>query len=159
MNVIGVFTSFTLYQFQYTDVSVSVVVYNWRFICGLLEFLFGPAHPSGPDGPLRATSHTQASSANPSRYIDMEEDKRQDSSAKNGGCEILVVREFEPADKPRVHQIFSEGMMEMIPDVAFRGLIHHPESLLLYSAMTGKNKRKITHLRSLVGVNVYDYSL
>ncbi|KAG8015076.1 Interferon-induced very large GTPase 1 [Nibea albiflora] len=50
--------------------------------------------------------------------------------------QTMVVREFEPADKPHVQRIFYEGLMEMIPDTAFRGLRHHLESLLLYTAMT-----------------------
>ena len=49
----------------------------------------------------------------------------------------IVVREFKPADEEEVKRIFYEGLMEMIPDTAFRGLRHHPESLLLYAAMTG----------------------
>ncbi|XP_018556514.1 N-acetylaspartate synthetase isoform X1 [Lates calcarifer] len=58
---------------------------------------------------------------------------------KNGRknrLQTIVVREFEPKDKAEVHQIFYEGLMEMVPDTAFRGLKHHPESLLLYTAMT-----------------------
>lgn len=54
------------------------------------------------------------------------------------GLQTILVREFEPEDKPAVQLIFSEGLMEMVPDTAFRGLRHHRESLLLYSAMTGK---------------------
>lgn len=50
----------------------------------------------------------------------------------------LVVREYEPADKEQVHLKFKEGLMEMIPDTAFRGLRHHPESVLLYAAVTGE---------------------
>lgn len=52
--------------------------------------------------------------------------------------QTIAVREFEPVDKPEVQRIFYEGLMEMVPDTAFRGLIHHPESLLLYTAMTGE---------------------
>ncbi|KAM9363592.1 N-acetylaspartate synthetase-like [Symphorus nematophorus] len=52
------------------------------------------------------------------------------------GLHTIVVREFEPTDKPEVQRIFYEGVMEMVPDTAFRGLRHHPESLLLYAAMT-----------------------
>ncbi|XP_061686934.1 N-acetylaspartate synthetase-like isoform X2 [Syngnathoides biaculeatus] len=44
----------------------------------------------------------------------------------------IVVHEFEPEDEVHVQRIFCEGMMEMISDTAFRGLRHHPESLLLY---------------------------
>lgn len=63
--------------------------------------------------------------------------QKQDKGLKaQSGLQTIVVREFEPADKPEVQQIFYEGLMEMIPDTAFRGLRHHPESLLLYAAMT-----------------------
>lgn len=54
------------------------------------------------------------------------------------GFNRIVVREFEPADEEAVHLIFYEGMMEMIPDTAFRALKYHPECLLLYAAMTGE---------------------
>ena len=50
----------------------------------------------------------------------------------------VVVRKFELADEAEVQRIYCEGMMEMVTDTAFRGLRHHPESLLLYTAMTGK---------------------
>ncbi|TKS69226.1 N-acetylaspartate synthetase [Collichthys lucidus] len=63
---------------------------------------------------------------------------KNDKALKNqNGLQTIVVREFEPADKPHVQRIFYEGLMEMIPDTAFRGLRHHLESLLLYAAMTG----------------------
>lgn len=62
-------------------------------------------------------------------------DKGQQGQNGHG---TVVVREFEPADKTTVELIFYEGMMEMVPDTAFRGLRHHPESVLLYAAMTGK---------------------
>ena len=65
--------------------------------------------------------------------------QKQDKRLKApNGLQTLVVREFEPADNPEVQRIFFEGLMEMIPDTAFRGLRYHPESLLLYAAMTGK---------------------
>lgn len=50
----------------------------------------------------------------------------------------MVVREFEAADKDQAQLIFYEGLMEMVPDTAFRGLRHHPKSLLLYAAATGE---------------------
>ncbi|KAM9314987.1 N-acetylaspartate synthetase-like isoform 2-T3 [Pholidichthys leucotaenia] len=49
----------------------------------------------------------------------------------------ITVREFQALDNPTVQHIFYEGLMEMIYDTAFRGLRHHPESLLLYTAVTG----------------------
>ncbi|XP_027138365.1 N-acetylaspartate synthetase isoform X2 [Larimichthys crocea] len=63
---------------------------------------------------------------------------KNDKALKDqNGLQTIVVREFEPADEPHVQRIFYEGLMEMIPDTAFRGLRHHLESLLLYTAMTG----------------------
>ncbi|CAJ1052968.1 N-acetylaspartate synthetase-like [Xyrichtys novacula] len=52
------------------------------------------------------------------------------------GLQTVTVREYEPGDKPEVQRIFSEGLMEMVPDTAFRGLRHHPESILLYITLT-----------------------
>lgn len=52
----------------------------------------------------------------------------------------VFVRKFESADYPDVERIFIDGLMEMVPDTAFRGLKHHPESLLLYAAMTSKGE-------------------
>ncbi|XP_040892657.1 N-acetylaspartate synthetase-like [Toxotes jaculatrix] len=65
--------------------------------------------------------------------------KKVDKIHNNGhkyGLQTIVVREFEPEDKIEVQRIFYEGLMEMVPDTAFRGLKHHPESLLLYTAVT-----------------------
>ncbi|XP_015251679.1 PREDICTED: N-acetylaspartate synthetase-like [Cyprinodon variegatus] len=55
---------------------------------------------------------------------------------KDQNGQSLVVREFQLKDKPEVQRIFYEGLMEMVPDTAFRGLRHHPEILLLYTAIT-----------------------
>ncbi|XP_076004153.1 N-acetylaspartate synthetase-like [Genypterus blacodes] len=55
---------------------------------------------------------------------------------QNGQNISIIVREFKHEDNPEVQKIFYEGMMEMIPDTAFRGLRFHPESLLLYAALT-----------------------
>lgn len=54
----------------------------------------------------------------------------------------MLVREYQPADHARVLSVFYDGLMEMIPDTAFRALRHHPESLLLYSAVTGEAATK-----------------
>uniref|UniRef100_A0A3B4V8D0 N-acetylaspartate synthetase n=1 Tax=Seriola dumerili TaxID=41447 RepID=A0A3B4V8D0_SERDU len=54
----------------------------------------------------------------------------------HGGLSRVFVREFMPVDEADVQRIFYEGLMEMVPDTAFRGLRHHPESLLIYTAMT-----------------------
>lgn len=50
--------------------------------------------------------------------------------------QTFIVREYESRDRPEVLMVFSEGMEEMVKDTAFRGLRHHPESLLLYLALT-----------------------
>lgn len=71
-------------------------------------------------------------------------DKKQSNGLKEQNEYIPLVRKFEPDDNLVVQQIFYEGLMEMVPDTAFRGLRHHPESLWLYAAMTGK----ITYLIS-----------
>lgn len=67
-------------------------------------------------------------------------DEGLDSGLKtqNGRNLSIIVREFKYEDNPEVQKIFYEGMMEMITDTAFRGLRFHPESLLLYAALTGK---------------------
>uniref|UniRef100_A0AAZ3R6J0 N-acetyltransferase domain-containing protein n=1 Tax=Oncorhynchus tshawytscha TaxID=74940 RepID=A0AAZ3R6J0_ONCTS len=64
--------------------------------------------------------------------------KRKCHQKGNNGfrTDRVVVRKFESADYPDVERIFFDGLMEMVPDTAFRGLKHHPESLLLYAAMT-----------------------
>uniref|UniRef100_A0A4W5QFW2 N-acetylaspartate synthetase n=1 Tax=Hucho hucho TaxID=62062 RepID=A0A4W5QFW2_9TELE len=45
----------------------------------------------------------------------------------------VVVRKFESVDYPDVEHALYDGLMEMVPDTAFRGLKYHPESLLLYA--------------------------
>ncbi|KAL3055640.1 hypothetical protein OYC64_018337 [Pagothenia borchgrevinki] len=63
--------------------------------------------------------------------------QKQDNGRKEQqGFQTVVVREFELADKAEIHRIFYEGMMERVVDAAFRGLRYHPESLLLYTALT-----------------------
>lgn len=55
----------------------------------------------------------------------------------------VVVREYEPADNAPVMAIFYDGLMEMVPDTAFRALRHHPESVLLYAAVTGETSSSL----------------
>uniref|UniRef100_A0A3P8PRV1 N-acetylaspartate synthetase n=1 Tax=Astatotilapia calliptera TaxID=8154 RepID=A0A3P8PRV1_ASTCA len=62
--------------------------------------------------------------------------KKQSNGLKEQNEYIPLVCKFEPDDNLVVQQIFYEGLMEMVPDTAFRGLRHHPESLWLYAAMT-----------------------
>lgn len=56
----------------------------------------------------------------------------------------VVVREYEPADNAQVLAIFQEGLLEMVPDTAFRALRHHPESVLLYAAVTGETSSSLS---------------
>lgn len=63
-------------------------------------------------------------------------DKKHSDGVRAQNGQVIFVREYEPADKATVQRIFTEGLMEKVPDTAFRGLRHHPESLLLYAAMT-----------------------
>lgn len=65
------------------------------------------------------------------------EGKGVEKGTRNGrGFPTIAVREYEPGDNADVQRIFTEGLMEMVPDTAFRGLRHHPESILLYVAIT-----------------------
>ncbi|KAM4595820.1 N-acetylaspartate synthetase-like [Fundulus diaphanus] len=62
--------------------------------------------------------------------------KQPNTRLKDQNGQTILVREFKLEDKAEVQRIFHEGLMEMVPDTAFRGLRHHPESLLLYTAVT-----------------------
>lgn len=63
-------------------------------------------------------------------------EKRDNEEQLKSEQSIIVVRKYESKDKLEVQRIFSEGMLEMVRDTAFTGLPHHPESLLLYFALT-----------------------
>ncbi|KAM3857767.1 N-acetylaspartate synthetase [Diretmus argenteus] len=56
-----------------------------------------------------------------------EEDARKDA---------VFIREFERGDQAEVRRIFYEGIMERIPNTAFRGLRQLPRTQLLYALMT-----------------------
>lgn len=88
--------------------------------------------------PLPAAAHYFTKSDMEEKVHKEDYNKPKPRPKAQNGFQTIVVREFEPADKLQVQQIFSEGLMEMIPDTALRGLRHHPESVLLYSIMTGK---------------------
>ncbi|XP_048384324.1 N-acetylaspartate synthetase isoform X2 [Stegostoma tigrinum] len=49
---------------------------------------------------------------------------------------VLLIREFEPGDRPSVRRIFREGILERVPNTAFRGLKQQPGTLLLYFCFT-----------------------
>ncbi|XP_076829559.1 N-acetylaspartate synthetase [Brachyhypopomus gauderio] len=46
------------------------------------------------------------------------------------------IREYERADHAEVHRIFCEGIMERIPNSAFRGLKQQPHTQFLYAVLT-----------------------
>ncbi|XP_062410138.1 N-acetylaspartate synthetase-like isoform X2 [Sardina pilchardus] len=48
----------------------------------------------------------------------------------------MAYHRYTPSDRKEVLRIFREGMTEMVTDTAFRGLLYHPESQLLYTAIS-----------------------
>ncbi|KAM6949302.1 N-acetylaspartate synthetase [Aplochiton taeniatus] len=50
--------------------------------------------------------------------------------------DAVYIREFEQADHVEVRRIFYEGIMERIPNTAFRGLKHQPQTKFLYALLT-----------------------
>lgn len=72
------------------------------------------------------------------RVLNEDSKKHETEHQNHSKHRSVFVREYEPADYAKVLSIFYDGLMEMIPDTAFRALKHHPESLLLYSAVTGE---------------------
>ncbi|KAL7875742.1 hypothetical protein AOLI_G00107050 [Acnodon oligacanthus] len=58
------------------------------------------------------------------------------SPAKGARREQVFIREFERGDHAEVRRIFYEGIMERIPNTAFRGLRQQPHTQLLYAVLT-----------------------
>lgn len=50
----------------------------------------------------------------------------------------VYIREFHPSEQEVVRRIFYEGIMERIPNTAFRGLKQQPLTQLLYALMAGE---------------------
>ncbi|XP_055488231.1 N-acetylaspartate synthetase isoform X2 [Leucoraja erinacea] len=50
--------------------------------------------------------------------------------------DAVFIREFEHSDRESVRRIFYEGIMERIPNTAFRGLKQQPRIILLYLSLT-----------------------
>ncbi|KAM9717408.1 LOW QUALITY PROTEIN: N-acetylaspartate synthetase [Menidia menidia] len=48
----------------------------------------------------------------------------------------VLIREFARADREEVRRIFSEGILERVPNTAFRGLRERPRAQLLYALLT-----------------------
>ncbi|XP_074480408.1 N-acetylaspartate synthetase isoform X2 [Sebastes fasciatus] len=57
--------------------------------------------------------------------------------AKDARKDAVFIREFECADQEEVRRIFYEGIMERIPNTAFRGLRQQPKTQFLYALLTG----------------------
>uniref|UniRef100_A0A8C5HZC6 N-acetylaspartate synthetase n=1 Tax=Gouania willdenowi TaxID=441366 RepID=A0A8C5HZC6_GOUWI len=58
------------------------------------------------------------------------------SSSSSSSSNAVFIREFERADQDEVRRIFYEGIMERIPNTAFRGLRQQPKTQLLYALLT-----------------------
>ncbi|CAN9509289.1 unnamed protein product [Ophioblennius macclurei] len=58
------------------------------------------------------------------------------SEPKDARTDAVLIREFERADAQEVRRIFYEGIMERIPNTAFRGLRQQPAAQLLYALLT-----------------------
>lgn len=60
------------------------------------------------------------------------------AEAKDARRDGVFIREFERGDQEEVRRIFYEGIMERIPNTAFRGLGQQPRTQFLYAFLTGK---------------------
>jgi len=49
----------------------------------------------------------------------------------------VLIREFERSDHEEVRRIFNEGIMERIPNSAFRGLKQQTRTQIIYAFLTG----------------------
>lgn len=49
----------------------------------------------------------------------------------------VFIREFERSDHEEVRRIFNEGIMERIPNSAFRGLKQQTRTQIIYAFLTG----------------------
>ncbi|XP_067838219.1 N-acetylaspartate synthetase [Heptranchias perlo] len=80
--------------------------------------------PSAPSAAASSSSSSSSSSVDPSPA---EHHLKRDA---------VFIREFELSDQESVCRIFYEGIMERIPNTAFRGLKQQPKILLFYSCLT-----------------------
>lgn len=60
------------------------------------------------------------------------------AEAKDVRKDAVFIREFELGDQEEVRRIFYEGIMERIPNTAFRGIRQQPKTQFLYALLTGK---------------------
>lgn len=57
---------------------------------------------------------------------------------EDGRNDAVYIREFECGDQEEVRRIFYEGIMERIPNTAFRGIRQQPKTQCVYALLTGK---------------------
>lgn len=50
----------------------------------------------------------------------------------------VFIREFERSDHEEVRRIFNEGIMERIPNSAFRGIKQQTQTQCVYALLTGR---------------------
>ena len=58
--------------------------------------------------------------------------------AEPPGGRGVYIREFRAAEQEAARRIFYDGIMERIPNTAFRGLRQHPRTQLLYALLAGQ---------------------
>lgn len=58
--------------------------------------------------------------------------------AEPPGGRGVYIREFRAAEQDAARRIFYDGIMERIPNTAFRGLRQHPRTQLLYALLAGQ---------------------
>lgn len=59
-------------------------------------------------------------------------------AGEDGKKEHVCIREFHPAEQDTVRRIFYDGIMERIPNTAFRGLKQQPLTQLMYVLLACK---------------------
>ena len=60
------------------------------------------------------------------------------ADAKEARKDAVFIHEFQRGNQEEVRRIFYEGIMERIPNTAFRGLRQQPTTQLLYALLTGE---------------------
>lgn len=69
---------------------------------------------------------------------------------KDGRKDGVFIREFERGDEEEVRRIFCEGIMERIPNTAFRGIKQQPRIQFLYALLTGRRMLSVTFTVNLI---------
>uniref|UniRef100_UPI00398E3C25 N-acetylaspartate synthetase n=1 Tax=Pristiophorus japonicus TaxID=55135 RepID=UPI00398E3C25 len=89
-----------------------------------------PPAPAAPAAAPQTTASSSSSSSSSSSPVDS-------SPARHHlKRDAVFIREFQLSDQQSVCRIFCEGILERIPNTAFRGLKQQPKILLLYSCLT-----------------------